>query len=66
MSDKEINGHKLLAMGLEYPSGDFGVEQFGSGAVNGGGAAKEKHMKDSERNAPVGSNQANPNHGDFK
>lgn len=63
MAEQEINGHKAMAMGLEYPSGDFGVEKLGSGAVNGSGGGPEKHMKDSERNAPVGSNQANPDHG---
>lgn len=61
----EINGHKLMAMGEPYPSGDFGVEPFGSGAVNGE-AGHGKTMKDSQRNAPINGNQANPSHGDFK
>lgn len=57
---------KRIAMGMPLPSGNFGVESLASatGNVPGSGAT----LKDNDRAAspPVGHNQANPNHGDFK
>jgi len=62
MSEKAINGHKLLAMGEEYPSGDFGIEKLASVE---GKVSPERHLKDDERGArsPIKGNQANPDHG---
>lgn len=60
-----FSGRKRLAMGKPYPSGDFGVEPL-SGVQ--GHDTKDAILKDHERGArpPVGHNQANPDHGEFK
>lgn len=57
---------KRIAMGLPLPSGNFGAESLAS--AQGAAHTPEAHLKDHERAAspPVGHNQANPNHGEFK
>lgn len=67
MNDQLIPQRKRLAMGRGLLEGDFGVEKFGSSAVNGPAAAKSKYLGDHERGArpPIDGSQANPDHGDY-
>lgn len=67
--DDGFSLRKRLAMGKALPSGDFGVCSLQSTAhkvpVD---PVKKGHLLDHERGArgPVGHNQANPDHGEFK
>jgi len=64
INDKYVSPRKALAMGGSMPTGDYGVEQLASKAVNGPSGVGNGHLKDHERTAgpPIGGNQANPKH----
>lgn len=66
-TDDGYTGRKRLAMGKPLPSGDFGVAAMSSHCA-GGVDTQDAHLADHERGAgkPVGHNQANPDHGEFK
>ncbi len=65
--DEGYTGRKRLAMGKPLPSGDFGVASMSSHCA-GGVDTQDSHLLDHQRGArpPVGHNQANPDHGEFK
>lgn len=71
MADENADGlslRKRLAHGDALPSGDFGVAALSSHA-GGTGAGKSEAagaMPDSNRTPLHGSNQGNPDHGEFK
>lgn len=65
--DDGFTMRKRLAMGKALPSGDFGVASMSSHCA-GGVDTQDSHLADHQRGArpPVGHNQANPDHGEFK
>jgi hypothetical protein len=66
MSD--INQHKRMAMGESIGEDGFGVQKLDSMSRGNGYDGRGAHSPDHRRGArpPVGYNQANPDHGEFK
>lgn len=64
--ERYVSPRKRMAMGDKDPLnvGNYDVEPFSSGTVNGGGRTRG-YLGDHERGAapPIGGNQANPDHG---
>lgn len=64
MDTSGIRQHKVMAMGGDIGAGQ-GIQSLASMAKSTGSTALgARTMKDGERNALVGSQQGNPDHGD--
>lgn len=69
MGEPGIKQHQMMARGEGILSGNFGCEDMQkSGGTVGPGHKEDSHLPDHKRGAkaPIGHNQANPDHGHFK